>query len=160
MFLAGMLGSQWPILHPSGITFRCFSESGLPAPAPPFPGPVDAGMRDLVLPRSTQGFPPASPLGRAGCLEHLPLSLPQPPESLKLDPTLTHPLLELSKGNTVVQCGLLLWRASQPRAAQLQHMCPDEGPLLQPPLLGGGGGQQERLAPEGHQGHSQPQGAS
>ncbi|XP_039099485.1 E3 ubiquitin-protein ligase TRIM50 isoform X1 [Hyaena hyaena] len=37
------------------------------------------------------------------------------PESLKLDPTTAHPLLELSKGNTVVQCGLLAQRrASQP----------------------------------------------
>ncbi|XP_045675498.1 E3 ubiquitin-protein ligase TRIM50 isoform X2 [Phyllostomus hastatus] len=37
------------------------------------------------------------------------------PESLKLDPATAHPLLELSKGNTVVQCGLLPQRrASQP----------------------------------------------
>ncbi|XP_036264890.1 E3 ubiquitin-protein ligase TRIM50 [Pipistrellus kuhlii] len=37
------------------------------------------------------------------------------PESLKLDPATAHPLLELSKGNTVVQCGLLAQRcASQP----------------------------------------------
>ncbi|EHB08282.1 E3 ubiquitin-protein ligase TRIM50 [Heterocephalus glaber] len=37
------------------------------------------------------------------------------PESLKLDPATAHPLLELSKGNTVVQCGLLTQRrASQP----------------------------------------------
>ncbi|XP_032610659.1 E3 ubiquitin-protein ligase TRIM50 [Hylobates moloch] len=37
------------------------------------------------------------------------------PEPLKLDPATAHPLLELSKGNTVVQCGLLAQRrASQP----------------------------------------------
>uniref|UniRef100_A0A8C5KX86 RING-type E3 ubiquitin transferase n=1 Tax=Jaculus jaculus TaxID=51337 RepID=A0A8C5KX86_JACJA len=37
------------------------------------------------------------------------------PESLRLDPATAHPLLELSKGNTVVQCGLLAQRrASQP----------------------------------------------
>ncbi|XP_074184520.1 E3 ubiquitin-protein ligase TRIM50 isoform X3 [Rhinolophus sinicus] len=37
------------------------------------------------------------------------------PESLKLDPATAHPLLELSKGNTVVQCGLLAQRcANQP----------------------------------------------
>ncbi|XP_016041433.2 E3 ubiquitin-protein ligase TRIM50 [Erinaceus europaeus] len=37
------------------------------------------------------------------------------PECLKLDPATAHPLLELSKGNTVVQCGLLPQRrASQP----------------------------------------------
>lgn len=37
------------------------------------------------------------------------------PESLKLDPATAHPLLELSKGNTVVHCGLLAQRrASQP----------------------------------------------
>ncbi|XP_075384253.1 E3 ubiquitin-protein ligase TRIM50 [Tenrec ecaudatus] len=36
------------------------------------------------------------------------------PEPLKLDPATAHPLLELSKGNTVVQCGLL----PQPRASQ------------------------------------------
>ncbi|KAL6056266.1 hypothetical protein STEG23_020635 [Scotinomys teguina] len=43
-------------------------------------------------------------------------SLPLPaPESLKLDPATAHPLLELSKGNTVVHCGLLVQRrASQP----------------------------------------------
>nr|XP_045364323.1 E3 ubiquitin-protein ligase TRIM50 [Camelus bactrianus] len=38
----------------------------------------------------------------------------QAPESLKLDPATAHPLLELSKGNTVVQCGLL----AQRRASQ------------------------------------------
>uniref|UniRef100_A0A452UCA5 E3 ubiquitin-protein ligase TRIM50 n=1 Tax=Ursus maritimus TaxID=29073 RepID=A0A452UCA5_URSMA len=38
-----------------------------------------------------------------------------PGKSLKLDPATAHPLLELSKGNTVVQCGLLAQRrASQP----------------------------------------------
>lgn len=37
------------------------------------------------------------------------------PEPLKLDPATAHPLLELSKGNTVVQCGLLAQRrATQP----------------------------------------------
>ncbi|XP_044312056.1 LOW QUALITY PROTEIN: E3 ubiquitin-protein ligase TRIM50 [Varanus komodoensis] len=32
------------------------------------------------------------------------------PETLKLDPTSAHPALQLSKGNTVVQCGLLFQR--------------------------------------------------
>ncbi|XP_055964207.1 E3 ubiquitin-protein ligase TRIM50 [Sorex fumeus] len=36
------------------------------------------------------------------------------PESLKLDPATAHPLLELSKGNTVVQCGLLAQRGAGP----------------------------------------------
>ncbi|XP_004688343.1 PREDICTED: E3 ubiquitin-protein ligase TRIM50 isoform X1 [Condylura cristata] len=34
------------------------------------------------------------------------------PESLKLDPATAHPLLELSKGNTVVQCGVLAQRCA------------------------------------------------
>ncbi|XP_025051232.1 E3 ubiquitin-protein ligase TRIM50 [Alligator sinensis] len=36
------------------------------------------------------------------------------PETLKLDPATAHPLLELSKGNTVVQCGLYQRRDSNP----------------------------------------------
>ncbi|KAJ7397080.1 E3 ubiquitin-protein ligase TRIM50 [Pitangus sulphuratus] len=37
------------------------------------------------------------------------------PEALKLDPVTAHPLLELSKGDTVVQCGLSQRRDSNPK---------------------------------------------
>ncbi|NWQ66444.1 TRI50 ligase, partial [Neopipo cinnamomea] len=37
------------------------------------------------------------------------------PEALKLDPVTAHPLLELSKGDTVVQCGLAQRRDSNPK---------------------------------------------
>ena len=70
------LGSQWPVLYPSGIT-RCFRELGLPAPAPPFPGPVDTGTRDSVLPRSS-GLPAGLLWAGPATLNTPPLYLPQP----------------------------------------------------------------------------------